>query len=374
MKLTPVTLEQDVKAALSKVKLGEVDAALVYRTDAKAAAADVDGVEFPESAGAINDYPIVVLKNAPEQGRRAGVRRLRAVRQGQGGAHRGRLPGAVTDAVGDDRAGGGAATPAAPVAARPGGAARAGRGSAWRSWSCRWPACSSARRGRRCRSGWPSRACSPRCGCRCRPPPSPPLLCLVLGVPLAWLLARVEFPGRRLVRALVTVPLVLPPVVGGVALLLVFGRRGPGRRVARRHVRHHAAVHHHRRRARRGVRRHAVPRHRRRGRAARRRRPLRGGRRHPRRRPLDHVPPRHPAAGRARHRGRRGAVLGPGAGRVRRHHHLRRQLPRPHPDHAARRLPRPGDRPRGRDRAQPHPARRLRRHPGQPARPWITSP
>jgi molybdate transport system substrate-binding protein len=62
--LTPVTLEQDVKSALSKVKLGEVDAALVYRTDAKAASADVDGIEFPESAGAINDYPIVVLKNA----------------------------------------------------------------------------------------------------------------------------------------------------------------------------------------------------------------------------------------------------------------------------------------------------------------------
>ncbi|SBV25927.1 molybdate transport system permease protein [Micromonospora krabiensis] len=52
------------------------------------------------------------------------------------------------------------------------------------------------------------------------------LLCLLLGVPLAWLLARVEFRGRRFVRALVTVPLVLPPVVGGVALLLVFGRRG----------------------------------------------------------------------------------------------------------------------------------------------------
>jgi molybdate transport system permease protein len=51
-------------------------------------------------------------------------------------------------------------------------------------------------------------------------------LCLLVGVPLAWLLARVEFPGRRLVRALVTVPLVLPPVVGGIALLLVFGRRG----------------------------------------------------------------------------------------------------------------------------------------------------
>jgi molybdate transport system permease protein len=52
------------------------------------------------------------------------------------------------------------------------------------------------------------------------------LVCVVLGVPLAWLLARVQFPGRRLVRALVTVPLVLPPVVGGLALLLVFGRRG----------------------------------------------------------------------------------------------------------------------------------------------------
>ncbi len=51
-------------------------------------------------------------------------------------------------------------------------------------------------------------------------------LCLLAGVPLAWLLARTTFPGRRLVRALVTVPLVLPPVVGGVALLLVFGRRG----------------------------------------------------------------------------------------------------------------------------------------------------
>jgi len=52
------------------------------------------------------------------------------------------------------------------------------------------------------------------------------LACLLVGVPLAWLLARVDFPGRRLVRALVTVPLVLPPVVGGIALLLVFGRRG----------------------------------------------------------------------------------------------------------------------------------------------------
>lgn len=52
------------------------------------------------------------------------------------------------------------------------------------------------------------------------------VLCLVLGVPLAWVLARGVFRGRRLVRALVTLPLVLPPVVGGVALLLAFGRTG----------------------------------------------------------------------------------------------------------------------------------------------------
>jgi molybdate transport system permease protein len=51
-------------------------------------------------------------------------------------------------------------------------------------------------------------------------------LAVVLGLPLAWVLARTELPGRRVVRALVLLPLVLPPVVGGVALLLAFGRRG----------------------------------------------------------------------------------------------------------------------------------------------------
>jgi molybdate transport system permease protein len=51
-------------------------------------------------------------------------------------------------------------------------------------------------------------------------------LSLVVGLPLAFLLARVAFPGRDLVRALTTLPMVLPPVVGGVALLLAFGRRG----------------------------------------------------------------------------------------------------------------------------------------------------
>lgn len=52
------------------------------------------------------------------------------------------------------------------------------------------------------------------------------LLATALGVPLAWVLARVEFPGKRWLRALATLPMVLPPVVAGVALLLAFGRRG----------------------------------------------------------------------------------------------------------------------------------------------------
>ncbi|RHW24287.1 molybdate ABC transporter permease subunit [Nocardioides immobilis] len=52
------------------------------------------------------------------------------------------------------------------------------------------------------------------------------LVSLVIGLPLAWLLARVDFPGRRLVRALVIVPMVLPPVVAGIALRSAFGRSG----------------------------------------------------------------------------------------------------------------------------------------------------
>ena len=52
------------------------------------------------------------------------------------------------------------------------------------------------------------------------------VLCLVLGVPMAMVLARTSFPGQRLVRSLLLLPLVLPPVVAGIALLYTFGRRG----------------------------------------------------------------------------------------------------------------------------------------------------
>ncbi|MFE4749474.1 molybdate ABC transporter substrate-binding protein [Streptomyces mirabilis] len=65
LKLTPASYEQDVKSALTKVELKEADAAVVYKTDVKAAGDRVEGVEFPESAKAINDYPIALLKDAP---------------------------------------------------------------------------------------------------------------------------------------------------------------------------------------------------------------------------------------------------------------------------------------------------------------------
>ncbi len=60
----PDTLEQDVKAVLAKVRLGEVDAGLVYRTDVRAAGDDVEGVTFPEADDAVGDYPLVALSGA----------------------------------------------------------------------------------------------------------------------------------------------------------------------------------------------------------------------------------------------------------------------------------------------------------------------
>ncbi|HEX2145681.1 MAG TPA: molybdate ABC transporter substrate-binding protein [Glycomyces sp.] len=64
--LTPVTYETDVKSTLQKLTLGEVDAALVYRTDAIAAESEVDAIAFPESAAALSVYPIAALEDAPE--------------------------------------------------------------------------------------------------------------------------------------------------------------------------------------------------------------------------------------------------------------------------------------------------------------------
>nr|WP_242625240.1 molybdate ABC transporter substrate-binding protein [Krasilnikovia cinnamomea] len=64
VELTPAARQPDVKAALAKVQRGEADAALVYRTDARAAGSGVEGVEFPESVQAVNLYQIAALKDA----------------------------------------------------------------------------------------------------------------------------------------------------------------------------------------------------------------------------------------------------------------------------------------------------------------------
>ena len=195
------------------------------------------------------------------------------------------------------------------------------------SWSCRWSGCSCGRRGRR--SGRRSR--SPRSGRRCGS---------------RW--SRRRSP-RRLDRARRAAGLGARPVPDPrpdgaaraghrAARAAARGRRrravpgaraaGHARALAVRAVRRHDPVHHDRRRHRRDVRGHAVPGDQRRGGAAGRGRPLRGRRRHARadrwttfrRVTLPLVAPGH--------RRRRGALLGPRAGRVRRDHHLRRQLPR----------------------------------------------
>lgn len=63
--IRPVSEEQDVKAVLQKVTTGNADAGLVYRTDVTASGGQARGVDFPQASEAVNQYPITVLKNAP---------------------------------------------------------------------------------------------------------------------------------------------------------------------------------------------------------------------------------------------------------------------------------------------------------------------
>ncbi|WP_329522486.1 molybdate ABC transporter substrate-binding protein [Spirillospora sp. NBC_01491] len=81
--IRPVSQEQDVKAVLTKVRLGEADAGLVYRSDVKAASPQVKGIEFAESAKAINDYPIAALAKAPQPGPAGEFVRLVLSQQGR---------------------------------------------------------------------------------------------------------------------------------------------------------------------------------------------------------------------------------------------------------------------------------------------------
>ncbi|WP_121188380.1 molybdate ABC transporter substrate-binding protein [Nocardiopsis sp. Huas11] len=84
VEVTPVTLEEDVRAVLTKVELGEVDAGLVYATDVASAHGRVEGLEFPEAEEAVNEYPIGVLagSGAPD----LAAAWIEAVTSGEGAA------------------------------------------------------------------------------------------------------------------------------------------------------------------------------------------------------------------------------------------------------------------------------------------------
>ena len=183
-------------------------------------------------------------------------------------------------------------------------------------------------------------------------------LSVLFGLPLAWVLARVEFPGKPLVRGLVLLPLVLPPVVGGVALLAAFSNRGIvnnwldalfGFRVQLTFTTAGAIL------AETFV---ALPFFVITVEAALRSMDRRyedvaatlG------RRAVDGVPAGHAADDPAVGGRRSGPGVGPGPRRVRRHHHLRRQHHRAHPDPAAGGLPAARVQPRRGHRPEPRAA------------------
>ncbi len=91
----PDTLESDVKATLQKVQLGEVDAALVYKTDVIAAGDKVEGITFPEAAKVVNNYPIATLKAASSPELAQAFVDYVVSPDGRAGAHQGRIWPAV---------------------------------------------------------------------------------------------------------------------------------------------------------------------------------------------------------------------------------------------------------------------------------------
>ena len=146
-----------------------------------------------------------------------------------------------------------------PSGTTPGSGAR-GPGR-WRrcSSSCRWPGCCGGRRGARSISDLAAPDVRKALRLSLEASLAATVLCLAFGLPLAWVLARMEFPGRRLLRALTVLPMVLPPVVGGHRPDLRLRPAGDRRAVPRRLVRDRSALHDQGRHPGRGVRGHAVP-------------------------------------------------------------------------------------------------------------------
>ena len=226
--LTPVSEEADVKSTLGKVTSGDADAGLVYVTDVSAAKGSVQGVSFPEANQATTNYPITVLKNAPQARAGAAVRRP-GDRDRTGSGCSGQ-PGSarkhVTDVPAQVRGAGSTAEPsrarrrAAPPAVDPRDAARSRWSRCPSSGSCCGPT------GARMPELLTSEAALDALRLSLMTAAISTALCIVLGGPLAVVLARGRLPGLRVLRSVVLLPLVLPPVVGGLALLFLLGRTG----------------------------------------------------------------------------------------------------------------------------------------------------
>ncbi len=200
---------------LGKVRSGEADAGLVYVTDVKGAWSAVVGVPFAQSSAAVNVYPIAALKTSTDAALAQAF--VDAVTGAAGSGHRSRPRASArhreTHPVG---------TPGAACL----------RGS---SFPPQWVGCSSC-------SPWSSMltrvdwshflslvtsdSSLAALTLSLRTSLASTVACVLLGVPMALVLARTSFRGQSLFRSLVLLPLVLPPVVGGIALLYTFGRRG----------------------------------------------------------------------------------------------------------------------------------------------------
>ena len=262
--------EQNVKAVLTKVQTGDADAGLVYRTDVLAAGDTVEGVEFPEAPTAVNEYPIVVLATATRRRRTSRRRSSTSCCPTQGqkiltrpGVHRAVRRGAAQRRP--------AACSGCPRRSR--------------------PVCSCCRSSRSCvRADWSTLPAD------ITTPAALDALAAVAdhvgrrdgrrawcsACPLAVVLARARGWSADVLRALVTLPLVLPPTVGGIALLYLLGRRGLVGQSLDTWFGITDPVHDGGRGHRADVRRDAVPRARRRGLAAHGRHAVRRRRREPR--------------------------------------------------------------------------------------------